>query len=271
MSRDFTVNELIMLPRMKSRELLAIARALVQQARKAEGVEHSIRDAVRDIDEQRKALTEVLNAPEKKPPVRLKAADNAECNAVSTLVDFAALWVRLPESDFPAQVATARACVDVFREDGTLEFLKLKSVVKHSEVQRRLEVLEERGLDTQIRALGGGAFLDHLQRVHEVYGAAVVATTGAGGEESPAIRARSAELAEAVKSFVVRVVATVDRRRPETQARANLLLAPLRTWTSSQSAAASTKGAEPQPVPTHDIAQPAPANDAMSAPVRRVG
>lgn len=271
MRRQFTINDLIMLPRMKARELLAIARTLVLSARKLHGLERPITEALHDVEEQYKSLSDEMNGGEKKPPVQLKPADNAECNAVSALVEFASAWARIPEADCPAQVATARACVEVFREDSTLEFLKWKPVVKHSEVQRRIEALGARGLDEKIREIGGGPFLDHLARVHETYGEAVMDSTSDSQEETPAIREKSSELVEAVKSYVIRVVATVDRKRPETQARADTLLAPLRAWESSPNASDATEEDAPQPAPSPDVTQgsPAPANDA--APMRKVG
>ncbi len=271
MKRQFTINDVVMLPRMKARELLAIARALVLNAHNLGNLERPVTEALHDVDAQHKALSEEMNGGEKKAPAQLKQADIAECNAVSALVDFASTWARLPEATYPAQVATGRDCADVFREDGKLEFLKCKPIVKHSEVQRRIESLHARGLDEKIRELGGGPFLDHLARTHETYGAAVMNATGDSEEETPAIRERATELAEAVKSYVIRVVATVDRKRPETQTRANTLLAALRAWESSSNTGATSEEEEPQPAPSPDVTQrsPAPANDA--APVRKVG
>lgn len=277
MQREFTAGDLISLPRMKARELLAIARALVLRARGIHGLERPITEALADVEAQRSALSDEMTSPEKKGPViQLKAADVAECNAVGALVDFAASWTRLPEADFPEEVATARACVEVFREDGTLEFLKFKPIVKHSEVQRRIETLSARGLDAKLRELGGGAFLEHLARTHETYGNAIVASTSDSEVETPAVREQASALSEALKTYVIRVVATADRKVPATSARVNTLLAPLRAWTTSPNASAASTDEDtpqpaPQPAPQPDLTQRAPANDASPSPVRKVG
>lgn len=276
MQREFTAGDLISLPRMKARELLAIARALVLRAHGIHGLERPITEALADVEAQRSALSGEMTPEKKGPAIPLKPADLAEGNAVGALVDFAASWTRLPEADFPEEVATGRACVDLFREDGTLEFLKYKPIVKLSEVQRRIETLAARGLDAKIRELGGGAFLEHLERTHENYGLAVSASTSEGEAESPVIRAQAAALSEAIKTYVIRVVATADRKAPATLTRVNALLTPLRTWTTSASATADTVVEDtpqpaPQPAPQPDLTQRAPANDASPSPVRKVG
>ncbi len=278
--RTFMAKDLVVLPRLKARELLAIARALVLHARAVDDVPKAVLDALREVEAHLEPLAAELAPAPADPEVPLRAATLAECNAVGALVDFVTSWTRLPEGDFPAQVATARACQVALLEGAGLEFLTYKPLVMHSEVQRRMDTLRARKLDDELRALGGGDFLVHLTRVHKVFGAAAGATARRPEVEAPAVREHADALTDAVRTYVVRVVASIDRKHPDTARRADDLLQPLRSW-SSPAAISDTSTVDPegdarpaQPVtPAQPVApvvpDDAPANDA--APARKTG
>jgi hypothetical protein len=82
---------------------------------------------------------------------------------------------------------------------------------------------------------------------------------------------------EATRAYVVRVVASVSRKRPETQERAKALLEPLNGWvTTAPKTTAEADPAEPVTDAAKD-AQPKvptnapPANDAADEAHRKVG
>ncbi len=94
------------------------------------------------------------------------------------------------------------------------------------------------------------------------------------------MREHADALTDAVRTYVVRVVASIDRKHPDTTRRADDLLQPLRSWSSpaavSDTSTVDTEGdARPaQPVAPVTPAAPAvrdaaPANDA--APARKTG
>lgn len=266
--RSLTTVDLVSLPKMKARELLALARAMVAIASTAKHLPAHVRSALDDVEAELPAMVAALGPTAKKAAVSVKAADRDEDNAVGALVDFVSAWARLPEAKYPEQVGVARACLEVLLDDGKLEYLALKPIVEHSEVQRRIDGLAERKLDVAIRKLGGGAFLDHLAETHAVYGPATGATENLAGGESAVVREASNNLAEALRTYVVRVVGLIDRKRPETRDLVTGLLKPLSSWTSSASNAANDD-ADDDPV-TPPAPVPSPANDA-AAPQRKVG
>lgn len=279
MQRQFTASDLVALPRLKARELLAIARALVLHARKVGGMADHVAEALRDVEAQTAPLATELGPPEPRSGVTYKDADRAEVNAMGALVDFVTAWTRLPEDEFPSQVAVGRECLDVLLEGAGLEFLTYKPLVKHSEVQRRLDNLDAHKLDDALRDLGGEAFLKHMMKAHKAYGAVSGATAKPAEADSPAVRAKAAELADAVKTYVVRAVGTVDRKRPETRDHVDSLLHPLRSWATPTAGAADTTtddnagdGHVTTPVtPAAPVHNAAPANDATPAPARKTG
>ncbi len=262
--RQVSIGGLVSLPRMKARELLAVARALVALGRAAPHLLPHIEEALDDLEAQLPELAAALGVREKKPAVSVKAADQAEDNAVGALADFAAAWKRLPAADFPREVGVATACLEVIHEGAGLEFLTYKPVVEHSEVQRRLDSLKARKLDAALRKMGGGPFLDHLEKVHAVYGAVAGATERAPQTETPAVRAATTEVAESVRAYVVRVLGMVNRKRPATREQVDALLEPLTRWTATNATADTTSDDASdvqEGVPTNPAPPVAPAND----------
>ncbi len=265
--RSLTSVGLVALPKMKARELLALVRAIVAIARATKHLPAHVRSALEDIEGEIPAMVAALGPAAKRPAVSLKVADREEDNAVGALVDFVTVWTRLPEAKYPEQVRVGRACLEVLLEGKGLEFLVLKPIVEHSEVQRRIDGLSERGLDAAIRKLGGGVFLDHLAETHEVYGPVTGATGNLPEGESAVVRDASSALIETLRTYVVRVVGLIDRKHPETRDLAAALLQPLSSWTSNASSA--NDDADEDPV-TPPAPAPPPANDA-TAPQRKVG
>ena len=91
----------------------------------------------------------------------------------------------------------------------------------------------------------------------------------------------AAELAEAVRTYVVRVLGLVDRKHPATRARVDALLEPLVDWTPTKSEGANDEDASEDAAPTAGAAKDeapavkpeAPANDNAPevTPQRKVG
>lgn len=259
------VNGTITLPRMKAREILAVARILVVLGTADAQLPAHVRAALDDVAALIPALAAALGTTETGPTVSFKVADRAVANAMRALVDYLAAWMRLPADVFASQVDAATRCHGAITEGAGLEFLTYKPVVKHSEVQRKLDALRARGLDVELRALGGGAFLDHLDAVHAAYGVAAGVTVPKAPHEPPTVGSTAAELAEAVRTYVVRALGMVDRKRPATRTRVDALLEPLTNWKPTKGENTSDEDAAPETEPAKDeapaVSPEAPAND----------
>lgn len=258
--REFETSNMVVLPRVRGHELLALARMLVAIAQQVAGLPEHVREALADMTGLIAPLAAAL-APVAVKRSDVREADRAEDKIVGAILDFLSAWAALPQDLFP-QAQGAQECLDVLLEGKGREFLTFKPVVEHSEVERRFETLKARKLDKVIRDLGGAAFLKHFDKVHAAYGVATGATVVVQEGESAAVRERATELNDAMKTYVLRVVATVSARRPETRDRADMLLRPLREWESSRAA----NDASDEPVVDSDPAQ----DDAPAAP-RKVG
>ncbi len=88
-----------------------------------------------------------------------------------------------------------------------------------------------------MKKLGALPALACLREVHVAYGKAIGATKAAAPIESPQLRDKREELADAVRTYVVRVVGMRNKKKPETIALADRLLQPLIQWQSPEPAA----------------------------------
>lgn len=257
--RNFTPTDLVSLPRLSAREVFALARALLAVVLRTAGLPGGIREAAADLEAAIPALAAALPARRKSAPV-LREADRVEDNAVAAIVALLKAWQRLPKEDYPREVGVAARCLDVFLEGGTLDFLTFRPMVEHAEVQRRIENLQARGLDLELRSLGAGPFVDHLLAAHAAYGAACGITGAAAKDESPALRAATLEVTDSLRAYVVAVVASVSRKKPETAERADELLRPLSEWVSAGPSGAAEEegdGEEKDADPAAKKAEPA--------------
>ncbi len=88
------------------------------------------------------------------------------------------------------------------------------------------------------------SFLDHLAEVHEVYGVTTGATAKRSESQVAVVRETATALSDSLRTYVVRVVGMLDRKRPETREQVDALLQPLTSWTSSASASADEESGD---------------------------
>lgn len=262
--RLYNPMQLVTLPRLKAHEVLALARALLAKAKQATPLPPSLTEAVVDLEAAVVALAEALATRDRKVTVPVREADLVEDNAVAALVDILKAWMRLPRESFPEEVGVAERCLDVILEGGTLHFLTYKPLVEHSEVQRRIDGLQAKGLDQELRALGMGPFVDHLLAAHMAYGDACGVTRALPKDDAPDLRAVATEVNDSMREYVVRVVATVNRRDASSGERADALLLPLTQWISATPSARSEEEGEDEEGEDAKKVE-APANDATKA------
>jgi len=115
-----------------------------------------------------------------------------------------------------------------------LSFLKLPYKLEWSESQVRLDLIERDNLAPAVNDLAGKQFLPAIVEAHGNYGKALgMDKPLPGAEGTPQVKGALDAFASALRTYVVKVMASVDEDVPATQTLADKLLAPLATWTSA--------------------------------------
>ena len=269
MSRTFTSQDLVALPNLDAEDAVALASALEAAAHHAhaapahgaakskaksksakDALPPSIANALAAVLRQREALqTTMTAAPPKAPSVR--DADRAEDTAVGALYDALAGWARLAGKIPLGDVA--QGVREKLFADG-IGFVHDKPLREWATVEAKLASLDEK-TTASIHKLGLSPMLDHLRAVHVEYGVAVGATKARPLVELPQLREKRDALCERIRTYVVKVAASVEEEQPETKATADGLLRPLVEWrTKTRAKAPSAPPADATP----PAAAPAP-------------
>jgi hypothetical protein len=130
-------------------------------------------------------------------------------------------------------------------------FINLKVEEEWAAVETKLATIDRENLMPQFEAIGTAPVVALLKQVQSVYGA-VIGTTQAI-EEAPEVRECKDALLDSIRHYTIQVVATVKRGKPETAARAETLLKPLREWESTK---AAKEKADAPAEPTNGDAKP---------------
>lgn len=230
MSRAFTVEDILTLPRFTGASAAQLLKELLASARAEAGLPPWLEPDLVDLAEAYAALPDDLTQSHTEPGRSLGAApaDLAEDNAFIALYEWLSAWARLPEAHHPLASAAQLILAAVFPQGR--RFLAIRPSDEWQEADRRLKLIEEQGYGVLVAELGGQPFLDELGRVHEAYGQALCQRSdGSGAEASPHREAREAA-AEVMRAYVLRVSAHVRPKDPATVALADRLLAPLVRW-----------------------------------------
>jgi hypothetical protein len=102
-------------------------------------------------------------------PAERKRADTVIDNGWGALVDRLHGMARLPADTYP-DATRAAEIVHLLFYPGGLGFLTYEFDVEWAESQKRLELIDERGLAADIDRLAGPAFLEHVRAAHQEYG-----------------------------------------------------------------------------------------------------
>lgn len=254
MSRTFTTDDLVQLPRLSATEAAVLVNELLAVAdreRDAIKGKHLPPLVARPLDRLRTAhhlLEQALLplTPSGLDPQRRRQADLTLDNAWSAAFDWASGWSKLP-ADLVKQSSDVRALQQLVFAD-RLAFTRLSYKVEWQESKSRLEAIERDGHDKTFQALGGKVFLDHLREAHTRYGEALGVTAPAADaqQERAFGEAREATLT-ALRAYVAKVSAHADPDEPGSSELSAALLRPLTEWRSSPTAA--TTPAAPAPTP----------------------
>lgn len=261
MTRIVTSDSLVQLPKVSTADAVALGTALATQADAAGSLPGAIqrnyqrmitaRDALSNASKQRlqaEALTSGSVA---------KQADQVLDNIWSAIKDLCTAYLKLPRTTATQPfIAAAEALNTRLFPDG-LSFLLLKYRSEWFESKKRIELIDQEGLDAHFITLGGAVILDSLRSAQQAYGDALGLTTPVDNDATvvrDALRAFQSEL----RRYVISVVAHIDPEDATTQALADSLLAPLVEWKSS---ATQSKDAEADEPSDAETAEPEPAGE----------
>ena len=252
MTRTFSPQDLIQLPKMTAEETYALDQQLLAQAKEAGLLPATVEEARGEVEATAAILGGELAARQKGlapvvDPAVARSADRMVDTAWGATRDWVASWARLAPAD-PALQTHVKAINEGVFPDG-LGFLTLPFVAEWTESDTRLKVIAEKGLEGSFHALGGTAFLEAIKRAHDAYGKALHITT-ARPQEAPDANVRPAMETnhDAIRDYVTQVMASVKRKEPATAALADRLLKPLTDWESNRER--SGPAADPVPADT---------------------
>lgn len=256
MTREFSVESLVALPRLSVDSGLALWQALRAAVEAEKKLPKFLTPSWQQVEALGGALALAartrLSETGKSQSSNRRQADLVVDNAVGALDQFLAAWERLPDSLWESQLAASTR--QALFPDGT-GFLKLSFEQEWAQVERRIALGKSEGLDKNIDKLGGGAFWKHLMAAQTAYGKVLGLTAvPAPPAETVGLRDPLEALVAALRLYVIKVTAHRDEAAPETLALSDRLLRPLASWVSK---APKSAEAEPAPVPLSEPAAPA--------------
>lgn len=260
MTREFSADSLVTLPKLNVDSALALWQALQAGVVAEKTLPKVLLPSWQGVKSAGKELFQAaqtrLADSGKLPPVERRKADIVVDNAVGALDQLLQAWARLPDTFPQAQVAAATR--QTLFPDG-VGFLKLSFEQQWAQIDRRLALIKSAGLDADIAQLGGEVFLTNLEEAHKAYGQALGLTVV---PEAPAVlvalRDPLAAFTSALRKYVVQVTAYADDDKPATVALSERLLRPLAAWTSKTPKSAGESETPPAPSP-EPAPSPAPA------------
>lgn len=257
MARQFLFSDMVQLPKLDAASAVTLVHQLLtlaaQHKKLPSGVDKARKRLGASLKEVQAGLSQRL-AGSVGDPRRARSADQWEDQAFSALYDLLSGHSKLPDSEPSA--ATARAMLATVFPDG-LKFTQLTYSQQWAEASARLQRIEADGLSKALRELGGEPFLRNLKKAHKEYGEALGATSPRVVAAAPIapVREPLQRLQDALRQYVLQLVANVNEDEPATVELTEELLGPLAEW---QSRPARPAAAEPVPEE--------PADDQPAAP-----
>lgn len=231
MARSFS-SGLIALPRVDARDAVTLASQLEAAAADQmvlPALPGGVQSALGDVALMRADLQTALTAGSPLGTPTKKEADRQEDLAVVALFKILSGWAMLAE--FIPEGKAAQQVLDRAFSDG-VQFVNIRYEREWAVVDSKLKLIDSENLDAPIAVAGAAPALVFLKNVHATYGS-VIGTTDAL-PEPPEVGKKRDALLDALRKYVVRVVANVEAKQPETQDLADVLLLPLSEWESAK-------------------------------------
>lgn len=227
--RSFAASELINLPVMDAHRAVAVGTEILRAGKGAGDLPALVQKALGAVEATHKTLSEAVAAwpgPGVGDPAAARKADRAMDAAWAAFHAYLKAWTRLPVELAEEGSKAQELLTDLFSEG--LRFTQAAFRMEWSESAARLKRMSDRGHDAFVEQMGGQKFLDALRRAHEAYGDALgVTAERPEAEAAPAIREPLDAFRAALRTYALRVAATVDEDAPATGKLAQRLLAPL--------------------------------------------
>ncbi len=247
MSRTFDPASLVALPQLSGSGAYTLGEELRTAAKGAEvtpPVTQAFDRVVVTHDALRVVLGECLPAPAENS-AEAKQADRVLDSVYSGIYDWCRGLTKLPGELAPGLAAKASRIGETFFPEG-LKFTQLPYKLQWADSQMRIDALTERKLAGVFEELNGSAFVTALKNAHEAYGKALGITKSKPQlSDPPEVRKALDAFGEALRSYVVQVVAFADAGGPQAAKIAQRLLAPLADWRSSPGTSKEEQPATP--------------------------
>lgn len=243
---SYSAADVIQLPRLQASGAMALGGQLLSAAKPHKKVlSKSIAKALSAFDAQHTALSDAIRdqvLPDAEGSVDKVQLDRNLDGCWSGLNDFLTSFTKLPGVPQAAEAASLQAAI----LPGGLKFILLPYELEWSESETRIQRMEKHKLDARVEALNGGIFLESIKKAHAAYGKALGMTgPTTAGVTAPSIREPLDAFAAALRTYIVKVMGSVEDDEPETQALADKLLLPLAAWDIGPAAKAALAAVSP--------------------------
>lgn len=244
------------LPRLDAASAATLGESLQTEAASVKALPASIKSALKPLGKTTKTLHGTLLGrlgSAAKPPSVTRAADVAVDGAVGTLYGWMLMLARL--SDEYPEGPRARLWLKEVFPDGVM-FIKAPYNKEWAEIETRLTKITTAGYDKEIQEFGGGSILTSLTKAHKAYGEALgITAPRAAGEvkDTAALKDALQAQLQAIRFYVLRVLASIEPDDEDSAALASRLLRPLNEWKSrppKPAEAPESPAPTPTPVPT---------------------
>ncbi|MEZ4308558.1 MAG: hypothetical protein R3F14_10990 [Polyangiaceae bacterium] len=111
-----------------------------------------------------------------------------------------------------------------------LRFTLFAYPLEWAESQIRIERMATPEVAAALKALGAKTFVDAIRAAHAAYGKALGMGAAKATTPAPAVRPAYLALLNAMRWYVIKIVASADPSAPESQSLVEDLLVPLTTW-----------------------------------------
>ena len=224
MSRQYSAQDVIGLPRMKAPAALGLGEALLAAAEQ-HGAPKSAQRALERLVDAQKTLSAVLvdDSPQRVSNPEAVKTDRAVDNAWAALHLWLSGWARL---EVGTENTEATGALTAIFPDG-LAFTQRPYAEAWGESEVRLQRITRDWQDL-LGSLGGAAFLKSLRAAHRAYGEALKITAVADAPPAPPQRrAALDEFLAALRGYVLKVAAHAEGEDETVQAHVAQLLLPL--------------------------------------------
>ena len=235
MGREFTYTNMARMPRLNGSAATALAKGVLSAAEavKGEGLPLIIerpRGRLQTVTAALKAELEPENGLDSGVAV---AADREEDRAWGSFSDWVEAMTGMQPGAYPELDEMQTLKSTLFGEG--LRFLALSFREEWTQSETRLNIVADKGFEATINKLGGAPFLLALRNAHARYGDVLGITSPMKVEDSPEIKEKLAAVIDALRAYVVKVMAYADPEEPGSEALAETLLRPITQWRKTPS------------------------------------